>query len=88
MWSLFVGSAQLFLPYNHSLQYLVDINTELINTYEIVRSNPIGLFDVISEYPKDKDFYYNLRSANLATLTNLEKAARFIYLNKLCFNGL
>lgn len=84
----FVGSAQLFFTLQPQSAILSDINTELINTYEVVRSNPIGLFDAISTYPKDKDFYYNLRSANLATLTNLEKAARFIYLNKLCFNGL
>ena len=79
---------ELFFTLQPKSAILSDINTELINTYEVVRSNPIGLFDVISAYPKDKDFYYNLRSANLSALTNLEKAARFIYLNKLCFNGL
>ncbi len=84
----FVGSAQLFFTLQPQSAILNDINSELINTYEIVRNNPIELFDIMSTYPKDKDFYYNIRSADLLTLSRLEKAARFIYLNKLCFNGL
>jgi DNA adenine methylase len=73
---------------------LSDINKELINTYNVVKNNPYELISNLENYKKQhsKEFYYKIRELdrkeNYNNLSNLEKATRFIYLNKTCFNGL
>ena len=73
---------------------LSDINTELINTYQVIKNSPKELIKNLQKY-KDKhskEFYYQIReldrSKNYKSLSDIEKATRFIYLNKTCFNGL
>jgi DNA adenine methylase len=39
-------------------------------------------------WPTDADTYYRVRSANQTELNSIERAARFLYLNRLCFNGI
>lgn len=74
--------------------YLSDINSELINTYHVVKNNPDKLISNLEIYKKNhnKDFYYQIRTLgrldNFKALSGLERATRFIYLNKTCFNGL
>ena len=74
--------------------YLFDINAELINTYEIVRDNPTELIEKLHEFKRQhsKEYYYEVRvwdrEENFLELDPLTRAARFIYLNKTCFNGL
>ncbi len=73
---------------------LSDINKELVNTYNIVKSEPLNLIKSLKEYKKrhNKEFYYKIRELDreegYEKLSDLEKATRFIYLNKTCFNGL
>ncbi len=73
---------------------LSDINNELINAYNIIKTNPYELITNLENYKKQhsKEFYYKIRELdrkkNYKKLSNLEKATRFIYLNKTCFNGL
>ena len=74
--------------------YLFDINAELINTYEVVRDNPTELIKKLNLFKElhSKERYYEVRAwdreENFLELEPLERAARFIYLNKTCFNGL
>ena len=73
---------------------LSDINRELINTYDVVKNNPFELINQLEIYKEQhsKEFYYQIRELDRKEdydkLSNLEKATRFIYLNKTCFNGL
>jgi DNA adenine methylase len=96
----FVGGGALFFElYNLDILkdkkvYLFDINKELINTYEIIRDFPNELIEKLKEFKSkhNKEFYYQIReldrSENYKNLDNIIKAARFIYLNRTCFNGL
>jgi len=74
--------------------YLSDINSELINAYEVVKSTPEKLIIELEYYKNNhnKEFYYQTRELdrleNFQTLSKLNRATRFIYLNKTCFNGL
>ncbi len=74
--------------------YLSDINSELINTYNVVKNNPIDLISNLEIYREkhSKDFYYETRALDreddFLQTSELERATRFIYLNKTCFNGL
>ena len=93
------GGAVFFELYSKGLLkgkkvFLSDINAELINTYNVVKNNPKELINNLEDFKEKhtKEFYYKIREFdrqdNFDKLTNLEKATRFIYLNKTCFNGL
>jgi DNA adenine methylase len=70
--------------------YLSDINEELITTYYVIKNHLEELIKLLKEYKKkhNKEFYYQIRSQDIKTLTKVQIATRFIYLNKTCFNGL
>lgn len=74
--------------------YLYDLNSELINTYKIVRDAPLDLIKKLREFESNhsKEFYYNIRNLDrkidFLNLEPIYRAARFIYLNKTCYNGL
>ncbi|MEI2582991.1 DNA adenine methylase [Scytonema sp. PRP1] len=68
--------------------FLTDINAELITTYRCVRDHVEELIYLLKEHETQhsKDYYYSIRTT--IESTELKKAARLIYLNKTCFNGL
>ncbi|MWV62689.1 Dam family site-specific DNA-(adenine-N6)-methyltransferase [Helicobacter saguini] len=74
--------------------FLNDKNTELINAYIIVRDNPNKLLELLKDFQNkhNKEFFYTIRnmdrSNDFKDLDSIFRAARFIYLNKTCFNGL
>ncbi|MBD2606702.1 DNA adenine methylase [Scytonema hofmannii FACHB-248] len=84
----FLGGGAIFFHIQPSKAILTDINTELITTYRCVRDNIQKLISLLKEHESkhSRDYYYSVR-ANPGK-TDLEKAARLIYLNKTCFNGL
>lgn len=84
----FLGGGAVFFYLQPTTAILTDINAELINTYCCVRDNVEELISILKEHKNrhNKDYYYSVR--NNSGGTNIEKAARIIYLNKTCFNGL
>lgn len=83
----FVGSGVLFLKLNRSRAILGDINKDLIETYETVRDHYRAVWNRLDAMPESEDFYYELRAQSPHTLKAFDRAARFIYLNRYCFNG-
>ncbi len=84
----FLGGGAVFFYLNPTNATLTDINAELVNAYRCVKDNVeelIKLLD-IHQLKHSRDYYYDVR--RFAYATDLEKAARLIYLNKTCFNGL
>ncbi len=84
----FAGSACLFFHLKPKYAILGDINQELIETYQQVKQVPEKVISNLKQFQKGKEAYYNIRSIEPTTLTKTERAARFIYLNRYCFNGL
>ena len=100
------GGAVLFdilSKYNLEEIYISDINTELINTYIIIRAHIEELIVLLEKYQseyvpletEDRKFYYMAKRDRFNDLKvngneseNIEKAALMIFLNKTCFNGL
>lgn len=66
--------------------YLTDINEELINAYSQIKNNLNGLIATLKKYKNTSDFYYKIRLYKPRTPVN--RAARFIYLNRTSFNGI
>jgi DNA adenine methylase len=82
----FLGGGAMFFALNPKRAILSDINADLIDTYIAVRDRVGEIIDELSQLPYSSDAYYEIRSWR--PTTEVEKAARFIYLNKTCFNGL
>jgi len=89
----FLGAGAVFFAIQKKYSYLSDINEELINAWLVVKNNPIELISLLKTFKYDKDFYLQIRSWDREKnwkekYSNIERAARFIYLNRTCFNGL
>lgn len=84
----FAGSACLFFALEPARALLGDINADLINTYRALKSNVEGVIRHLASYKKGKGAYYRARSQDSEKLSSSKRAARFIYLNRFCFNGL
>lgn len=86
------GAAVFFWLRNHrGLKFsatLNDSNEELINCYQVVQSQPEPLLERLREMAAhhSHDYYYQVRAERPEPA--LERAARLIYLNKTCYNGL
>lgn len=93
----FLGGGALFfylisVKNKKFIAFLSDINSELISSYNVVKNNTeelIGLLNIHeNEYQKStSEYYYKLRDS-IRPKNEVEKAARFIALNRTCYNGL
>lgn len=94
----FLGSGAVALhlmqQYPERTFILSDINKDLINAYNVIKSNLSELKVILKKHKEEyhkaaKEYYYKVRDElDPNTLSNIEKAARFIFLNKTCWNGL
>lgn len=84
----FMGSACLFFSILPSRALLSDINRDLVDTFDAIRKEPIALYSSIVKIPRGPESYYNLRKQVPESLSLINRAARFIFLNRFCFNGL
>lgn len=84
----FAGSASLFFSLTPNMAVLGDINQELINFYNIVKTNYVKLKEILNTFSKSQSDYYSIRNKQNEDLTQVQQAARFLYLNRYCFNGL
>ena len=85
----FAGSACLFFALKPPKAVLGDLNPELIATYLSVKYRTEAVLAALRQLPPDSIHEYGrLRAADPRTLPAAQRAARFIYLNRHCFNGI
>lgn len=84
----FAGSARLFFHLAPKRALLGDINAELMGTYSQIRKNCRRVYNVLKALKPGRRAYQVVRSMDPSLLPGTTRAARFIYLNHLCFNGL
>ena len=89
----FFGGGAMLFNIKPFVAFINDSNKELINTYNIIKTCPRELITELSKYENTPEFYYKIRSVDrnineFQKLSPIQRAARFIYLNKTCFNGL
>ncbi len=84
----FLGGGALFFALQPGASVLSDVNPALVNVYRMVRDRPDALIELllIHQAAHGPDYYYQVRAQH--ELPDLEAAARLIYLNKTCYNGL
>jgi len=81
-----VGGGALFFELAPDSAHLNDLNSELIETYTAVKNDPEALIKALKKLKNTQSDYLKVRATKVRSA--ISKAARFIYLNKLCFNGL
>lgn len=84
----FLGGGALFFALKPLGAIISDSNPELMHLYQTVANNVEGIIEALMELKTDKESYYELRAIDTSSLSDIEKAARTVYLNRICFNGL
>lgn len=84
----FFGGGALFFAVKPLNGVIADSNPELINLYRAVAEDVDAVLGHLSKYRATKENFYAVRAQDWTTLTCAEAAARMIFLNRTCFNGL
>jgi len=84
----FFGGGALFFQLQPQHAFLSDANPELANLYTQVGTNVEAVITALQKHVNDSDAFYECRALDWKALPPPEAAARTIYLNKTCFNGL
>lgn len=91
----FIGGGAVLFGTQPNKAIINDSNEELINVYQTIKSSPNELIEALIQHRDNscEDYYYEIRALDrdkeaYAELSDVERAARIIYLNKTCYNGL
>jgi DNA adenine methylase len=89
----FIGGGALLFELQPSIAYINDINDELIRVYNVIKNDVEDLIVALQGFKNESKYFYDVRDLDrdkvkYATLTDIQKAARILYLNKTCYNGL
>ncbi len=84
----FFGGGALFFDLKPENAVIADSNPELMNVYVQVASNVDAVITQLKLYVNNEEMFYSVRSQHWQELEPAIAAARTIYLNKTCYNGL
>ena len=91
----FIGGGALAFDLEYKNTVIGDLNSELINMYKMIKARPEDLIELLRSYwtRHCEEEYYKIRALDRDPQYTIEEyplshAARTIYLNKFCFNGL
>lgn len=89
----FLGGGAVLFQLQPKVAYVNDINFELIQMYEVIRDHVEELITALEGHPNKEEHFYFVRDwdrnkEQYSQFSKIEKAARIIYLNKTCYNGL
>ena len=91
----FIGAGAVFFDLRPQRAVINDFNEQLIMSYNAIKENVEGLIELLQKHKENynEEYYYEIRNMDrnpdkFKNLANIEKAARLIFLNKTCFNGL
>ncbi|HGS1662335.1 TPA: DNA adenine methylase [Streptococcus pneumoniae] len=90
----FVGGGALFFDLAPKDAVINDFNAELINCYQQIKDNPQELIEILKVHQEynSKEYYLDLRSADrderIDMMSEVQRAARILYMLRVNFNGL
>ena len=84
----FCGSAAFFFSVLPKTALLNDANRDVFNAFTCVQSNAAAVASCLEQWGCSKDEYYDVRNLDETSLTDCQKAARTIYLMRLCYGGI
>lgn len=85
----FLGAGTMFLNLGHPNARLSDLNAHLIECYLAIRNSPDAVArELLTHAQNDCErYYYAVRDEYNRSRPGIPRAARFLYLNRTCFNG-
>lgn len=89
----FIGGGAVLFALQPQKAVINDINSELIGVYKAIKHDVNALIKRLAQFENTKECFYDVRSWDrnediYSHLSDIDKAARVIYLNKTCYNGL
>lgn len=84
----FLGGGALYFAMQPDSAVLSDVNEDLINCYLVVRDDVEALIADLARHRHERAYFLELRRQMPTSLTQLQAASRFIYLNRTAYNGL
>ena len=84
----FFGGGALFFALRPTKAILSDSNPELINLYRQVAIDVEGVIEALGDFKNEESLFYQVRAQDFRELEPITAAARTIYLNRTCYNGL
>ena len=90
----FVGGGALFFDLAPKDAVINDFNAELINCYQQIKDNPQELIEILKVHQEynSKEYYLDLRSSDrderIDMMSEVQRAARILYMLRVDFNGL
>lgn len=84
----FVGGGALFFALAPERGVIADSNPELVNLYREVANDVDGVISALQEHVNTPDHFYEVRARDWKAMPAAEAAARTVFLNRTCFNGL
>ena len=89
----FIGGGAVLFSKQPRHAVVNDLNKDLITTYLVIRDDVRTLIELLKQYENTADYFYKVRDLDrdkeqYSQLSSVEKAARLLYLNKTCYNGL
>lgn len=89
----FLWGWAVFFNLQREKSFLSDVNEELINVYKTIKNKPKELISFLESLEYSKEKFLEIREWDrqewgLKKYTDVERAGRFIYINRTCFNGL
>jgi DNA adenine methylase len=85
----FLGAGALFFALQHRRAYLSDLNHHLIDCYQVIRERPADVAAALRRHisQDSEKYYYDVRDLYNQSRRGVQRAARFVYLNRTGFNG-
>lgn len=84
----FFGSGAVYFAIAPEYAVISDSNPELINLYKVIAADVENLINLLDTYENTKERFYSVRAVDWKDMEPIDAAARTVYLNKTCFNGL
>jgi len=84
----FVGGGAVFFDLLPQKAILSDSNKDLVITYNVIKNKVEELIKSLKKHKHEKEYFLKIRAKKVNTLSDIEIASRFIYLNRTCFNGM
>jgi len=85
---VFFGGGAMFFALRPKHAIIADSNPELVNLYKTVASDVDDVIEQLRRYKNTEEMFYAVRALDWTKLSSIKSAARTIFLNRTCFNGL
>ncbi|MEO7427161.1 MAG: DNA adenine methylase [Fibrobacteria bacterium] len=88
----FIGGGAVLFDVQPKKAVINDVNGEIINAYKVIRDHTDELISALRKHKNEAEYFYQLREFDrqpaYAKSSPVDRAARILFLNKTCYNGL